>query len=439
MFGKRHGNGNSQHLVRGRRNDIGPAITSCYVYNVVATIRFLKPAGPPSGTSRLLDELKTCFDSESLNKFYAMVAFAKVAPLVKLEEHIKRWKAAKKQLNGIFGVDHLGTSVQALEFVLHYFDEAAIAHTDQPVTFHPKFYIFEGKDRAVVFCGSQNCTVGGLETNWEGGIKIELTLPADGDLFRQAKECWSELTPHLIRLTDASLVELQRQNLLLDETKVATRFGSGGRGGKAPVTSPKTLVIFPKPLLRPPSPLPRSLFSVKSKSKKKLPAPTTRTQRIHSFVPQAFLTQIRPHHNGEVFLSVTAAKQVPEFFAWPFKGSTTPKKASNPPYPQRVPDPVADLVIYAPSGSPAWSATHINLNTVYYASKSEIRMTMPLEVFKQAPDGSIMVMRIPEEDEGLDYKIEIYPPTSPQYPLYLAVCNIPLPGGGKTPRHIGWF
>lgn len=85
--------------------------------------------------------------------------------------------------------------------------------------------------------------------------------------------------------------------------------------------------------------------------------------------------QIKPHHNGEILLSVTAAMQNPSFFDWPFTGRTTPKKRGNPSYPQRV----------------------------------------------------------------VDYEITVHRPDSPDHGIWLARCNQRMPGGGRAARRFGWF
>ena len=155
---------------------------------------------------------------------------------------------------------------------------------------------------------------------------------------------------------------------------------------------------------------------------------------------QALVIQIVPHHNGEVFLSKGAANQNPAFFGWPFTGQTIPKKPENPSYPQRTPDPVVDLKVYDPSGKLVIRHATFNLNTVYYEKKSEIRITVPPDVVKAVPAGSVMVMRQAAEQQNLDYDVDIYVKGSPQYNEYLGVCNQTMPSGGKAKaRRFGWL
>src|SRR5205085_741534 len=115
----------------------------------------------------------------------------------------------------------------------------------------------------------------------------------------------------------------------------------------------------------------------------------------------AFVIQVIPHGNGEVFLSKRAADQDPGFFGLPFTGLTNPKKKTNPPYPQRDPDPVVDIFVYDAEGNLSLSKAGFGLNTVFYDSKSEIRVTLSPDLLRGIAARSIMVWR--RSTEGRDY------------------------------------
>ena len=147
--------------------------------------------------------------------------------------------------------------------------------------------------------------------------------------------------------------------------------------------------------------------------------------------------QIKPHRNGEIFLSVRAIKQHPEFFGWPFTGRTTPKKAGNPSYPQRVPDPIANIAVYGASPVPTLTLNRYALNTVYYERNREIRVTAA-PLVPVVPDYSIMILERSDID-GVDYEITIHRPDSPDHGTWLAGCEQLMPSGGRLPRRFGWF
>ena len=80
------------------------------------------------------------------------------------------------------------------------------------------------------------------------------------------------------------------------------------------------------------------------------------------------------------------------------------------------------------------------LNTVYYARKSEIRITVPADVVAAVTAYSLMVMQKPVGADAVDYELDIYLPGSPGYVQYIARCNKVMPSGGKLqPRRFGWL
>jgi len=406
-------------------------------------ISLLKPTDQPTGASRLIDELRRNLGSSDFHEMRMVVAFAKHGPLLRLEQDIARWKSLGKSIQAVFGIDQAGTSRQALDFALTHFNDTYIAHVGNGPfnpTFHPKIYLFLGPTRAVGYVGSNNLTVGGTETNLECGIRLDLSLPADDSVKAELLACWDDAVTASLPLNATLLSRLSATGMVLDENQMQ-------RGGsRSSVSSAAGGVVtgFPAMHIRPPSPIPAGSMRQRrapARPQKKAPAILTATVPILPSVgTQALIIQIAPHHNGEVFLSKGAANQNPAFFGWPFTGQTLPKKPTNPSYPQRTPDPVVDLKVYDSSGKIAIQHNPFNLNTVYYEKKSEIRITVPPDVVKAVPEGSVMVMRQAGEHQNLDYDIDIYVKKSSQYDEYLSVCNQTMPSGGKAePRRFGWL
>jgi hypothetical protein len=151
--------------------------------------------------------------------------------------------------------------------------------------------------------------------------------------------------------------------------------------------------------------------------------------------------EIIPHHNGEIFLSKTAADAFPAFFGMPYTGRTVPKVASNPGYPMRLPDPVVEWRLYDKKGK-LTHRSQFGLNTVLYEKKSEIRITVPPSLARAMPEYSVMLMwggssPLPAD---LDYVIEVFVPGSPDQRNWESAMNVTLPSGGKgRPRRLGWI
>ncbi|MEG0836015.1 MAG: hypothetical protein RR413_11280, partial [Christensenellaceae bacterium] len=126
-----------------------------------------------------------------------------------------------------------------------------------------------------------------------------------------------------------------------------------------------------------------------------------------------------PHYNGEVFLSKRAIDQNPVFFGFPFTGQTNPKKATNASYPQREPDPIVNIFIYDAAGNLEKTTNNYSLNTVFYKSKSEIRITISPDILSSVQEYSILVMTI-SNIVNCDYDLTIFNPGSTEYAQYLA-------------------
>lgn len=418
--------------------------------------RFVGPLDQPTGAFRLLDWMEANFRSGAYRDFRCLAAFAKIKPFYKLHDSIRLWNSLGKTSEAVLGVDHKGTSLQALQYALANFDAVYILHADY-ATFHPKLYIFSGPSGAAVYCGSGNFTSGGLETNFETGVIADYAFPADRDEFDKAMRCYTSLTAPpaacVTKLTLAVLDELNRRGLLLDETRAAPRSPrpAAGAAGAAPP-------LFGTLPMRPARPIPGSVMRAAASSAGIALPPVKTPGRSGAASParpaapvtipvvtDGLVIQVILHRNGEIFLSKIAANQNPGFFGFPFSGMTVPKKPGNPTYPQRVPDPVVNIRVYDGAGTLANAQYGYSLNTVFYTRKSEIRITVTPAILSAlhpsaaTADHPILVMRA-SSAPGCDYELDFFAPGSALYSSYLAVCNQQLPSGGKpVPKRMGWI
>lgn len=409
---------------------------------LVAAISLITPLDQPTGKRRLINELKANLSDDLYDEFRLVVAFAKSGPLLRLRPALTKWRKAGKKVRAIFGISMRGTSKQALALALELFDDTFVTREPR-VTFHPKMYLFSSKEHFRCFVGSGNLTVGGTETNFEAFVQIDAARPEEEQVAKPFVDAWRELLPakcpSTLRLTPQLIEEWTQEELLLDEAAPRQSPGADRRAGGAELATPRSALS-----IKPPSALPPGAVPKKAKAKV-APAPAQKPAAAVQAKPPVAATgiadvlaiQIKPHHNGEIFLSVTAALQSPAFFGWPFQGKTTPKKAGNPSYPQIEPDPIVNIAVYGANPQPMLVRLDYALNTVYYEKKSEIRITAsPLVGI--VPDYSVMIMRR-SEIAGVDYEMAIHRPDSPEYGLWLAACNQTMPGGGKQPRKFGWF
>ena len=400
-------------------------------------ISFISPLDQPVGGLRLLEGLRGGLTDARFEQLTIIVAYAKSGPLLRLQQELEGWKADGRRIRGIFGIDQLGTSREALGLALGLFDELYI--TQQPgITFHPKVYLFDGRAHSRGIIGSNNLTVGGTETNFETATVLDMNLPQDQSTHDQLQAMWSALLPAACPATTpvdaAAFQALVASGAVLGEREIQGRARTPGNRHTVPRTGLG---------VKPASPLPAKLMKKNAAATAAAAGPATAPAAAPAVVAPlqlstvGFAIQIKPHHNGEIFLSKTAALQDPGFFGWPFNGLTVPKKAGNPAYPQRIPDPVVNIDVFGTGTQPILSLRSYDLNTVYYSTKSEIRITAsPLVGI--VPDYSVMVMT-PGASAGIDYEIIIHRPDSPDFPLWLASCNQTMPSGGQQARQFGWF
>jgi hypothetical protein len=416
-------------------------------------ISLINPIDQPTGRIRLLGELRDGINDSRFNSLKAVVAFAKSGPLLRLQSAIALQRRSGFRIDAVIGIDQFGTSAQALKFALDNFETTYI--TREPGrTFHPKIYVFEGPLHARIYVGSNNLTVGGTETNFEASIRLDFSLPSDAAAFAPFRNLWDELMPPgcpaTMALTTSTLADLISDGTVPDEREMRKTAVAPGVGGTSPARPPRSgLAVVP------PSALPAKKATGAAKKTSSAitgsaavvpaapaptapsPAPTAAAIPQSSSAAQALAIQIKPHHNGEIFLSVTAALQYPSFFRFPFNGSTTPKIPGNPSYPQLTPDPIVNITVFGASITPALILSSYPLNTVYYAKKSEIRVTAS-PLVGVVPDYSVMIIS-QGSAPGIDYEIIVHTPSSPDYASWVATCNQQMPGGGSTPRRFGWI
>lgn len=399
--------------------------------------KFISPMDQPEKKFRLIDWLDSCFQNSDFDHFLCAVAFAKISPFYKLNDAITGWQSKGNDSVAVFGIDHQGTSYQALDYCLGVFSMVKIIHASYS-TFHPKLFIFYGEHKAEVYCGSSNFTSGGLETNFECGLITTFSLPQDSPAFSEYLDGFQNIckAPYCKTLDRALLETLADRKVLLDEAK---RYSKSRRISKKGISLAD---YFPPYYAKPARRIPSKLLAKKRNNKPNKLTNKATSQSSSPIISKGFVIQVNPHKNGEIFLSKKAIDQNPSFFGYPFTGKTTPKKANNDSYPQREPDPIVNIFVFDKSGSLCSQELLYPLNTIFYSKRSEIRITITpsilnnLQNFSQYP---ILVMQ-ESDDPACDYDLLFYAEGSSKYNDYLSLCDQALPpGGNKISRKMGWF
>lgn len=318
--------------------------------------------------------------------------------------------------------------------------------------FHPKTYAFSNDTHVAFATGSGNLTEGGLFVNHEATVVTTFARGGANSAleaqFDEALSAWLTHSAWCLEVTPSLIGDLHNrgdlpseaaQRILNRAAAGARRAGAGGAGGVNPFgASPK----LPRPAASalpsglPPAPITPVPSATAITVTSTTPPPPIAPAPVSPNASQFFI-EVRPHHNGEIFLSYNAIADNPAFFGHPFPGWTTPKQAHNAPYPQLDPDPVVEIIIYDTAGQVVrHKATH-PLNVVDYKPKHEIRVTVPDGLHAYIPTMSTLAMT-KDPAPGLDYRLEFYPPSAVPANIAARLTNSLPSGGQPVARRYGW-
>ncbi len=115
-------------------------------------------------------------------------AFAGLQTALRFREIISELRDSGTVIKIILGIDLGGTSQEVLREVLSWrVDSVVVKHRVPGHTFHPKIYLFEWGDSAIIIIGSNNITEGGFFSNYEGSVLITYDLPSDRVMYDGAQ------------------------------------------------------------------------------------------------------------------------------------------------------------------------------------------------------------------------------------------------------------
>lgn len=159
----------------------------------------------------LAEELIRGLNSEEFSCFKCLVAFASPSGVSGLTPHILKSKKHIDTYQIIVGLDNFGTSKEALEELLLWEVKSYVYHSRSHNIFHPKIYLFEGKENSMVIVGSNNLTEFGLVKNIEGAIMVKYTQNEENKVIKEIKNYFQNLLDN----TDVNLKILTQE--LIDD------------------------------------------------------------------------------------------------------------------------------------------------------------------------------------------------------------------------------
>ncbi len=134
-------------------------------------------------TGQLGNRLIELLASSDYHTFNIAVAFAKNSGVLRIKNSLETFRERGGKINIFVGVDLGGTSYEALLALLRHSDSLNVVHLERGQTFHVKIYQFLGKEKGLINIGSHNLTGGGLWTNLESSMFLDV----DGSSEKETK------------------------------------------------------------------------------------------------------------------------------------------------------------------------------------------------------------------------------------------------------------
>lgn len=184
---------------------------------------------------RVADDISELIAQGHWTELHVAVAWAKRSGLERLRPALTEFRRSGGRSAIVIGIDEGGATVQGLRSARDLVDEVHVFHEPGSRTFHPKVYLLCNDGAAAALIGSSNFTAGGLYSNYEACVLIELDLAdrGDADLYSQLRDWLKGLydEPELcLELTAERLEELYRDN----RYRVGDEDRRGERGGAPP-------------------------------------------------------------------------------------------------------------------------------------------------------------------------------------------------------------
>jgi len=381
----------------------------------------------PFGEQTLGELLKAALSGEigNYHSFQAAVAFVKRSGVQHIQDELQEFIKRGGYVRMAVGVDYQGTSQEGLSDLLTTVGNGGnifINHDEGwYVSFHPKLYLFEGEDSALLIAGSGNLTEGGLYTNDEASLAcvLDLSVASDQAVLKEVKSvldtwCNEELETvnrldHLFlqSLLDSNYIKPEAESREGDaEAKAADR--ASRRTSDQPPATRKPLFGRGTARRRPPRRRPigkREPIAEEVSPAGGEPRGFVMTlMRTDVGVGQTTLGTSR--RSPEIFIPLTARNRHPEFWGWQSQFTEDPSKPGK--FDRRnVPMRVGGEVV--------------SVNMMTWPDKHDFRLRS--ETLRSAgQEGDIIRIERVDENLGFAYYVEIIPKGASEYEDYLAMC-----------------
>lgn len=404
----------------------------------------------PRASGRLGDFLNDGLNGDWTH-FRAAIAFVKQSGTQHVRTHLAAF-AVGKSVEIIVGIDHGGTSLEGLRDLLDATGASGkviVFHNRLWKTFHPKIYLFKSATRADLVVGSGNLTEGGIFSNYEAGLRLQLDLNIpDHSAILTAVETtldrWSDLTAGTALVLDEPLLlKLSALGMVPTEALAASEAADAQDAGDGAIPSPADDELSNPfaAVLEPGAPASAGSGNTAAGTPQTAPlttSPTSINGSATGFVMTLQTTDVgtgqttagTQRRSPEIFIPLKARDANPAFWDWP-GGFTTDPNWTGP-------------LDAAGRGKMDRANVRLRLGaetliaTIWYnPDKKDVRIRN--EALRQAGAvDDILRMERADPASGFDYYVEIVPQGTTQYPVYRALCTM-RPQSPNSKKRFGYY
>lgn len=371
--------------------------------------------------------------------FRAAIAFVKRSGVQHIRSELQEFLEQGGQAELVVGIDQSGSSWEGLTGLLEAVGENGkvwINKTSESyITFHPKVYMFESHDTALLIIGSGNLTEGGLYTNDEASLLYWLNLSneADNALFEEIRAYlrkWGDSEEgNALLLTSGLLTDLVETGLVPSEER-ALHEDEASQTVKKQASLPieKTANLFRRSITKRTAPRRRAVGRKPKQSTTHPEGAATLSPLRSDELTVGFVMTLQQTDVGmgqtstgtsrrspEIFIPLAARNFLPEFWGWPEKfveDSSRPGKFDRVLVKMRIGGEVVEV------------------NMMTWPVKHDFRLRS--EKLRSAGEqGDILRIEIPMQMTNFDYYVEIIPQHASDFDTYLQLCNNPVRNSQK--------
>ncbi len=401
-------------------------------------VRQVEIVRQPAHSRRLGDLLQERLAGDWTD-FRAALAFVKSSGTRHLAESLAAF-GRNGRIDIVVGIDHGGTSYEGLRDLMAAAGpdaRLAVFHNRLPYTFHPKVFLFKSRSSAEIFIGSGNLTEGGLFTNYEAGVRMDLDLDeSDQAAVLGAVEgmldTWANPASGTVSVLDENVLEMLRDSgLVPTEAELASESRKSPRqpSGFAPVTRG----LFAAQSEPGPPSVPSRQHRGRGELEEDKTAPEPVVGEAH-FAPSRFVMTLQQTDVGvgqtsagtarrspEIFVPLSARDANPGFWDWPAafeEDSTRPGKFGRKNVRTR------------------FAGRTVTINMMTWPDKHDFRLRCA--ALRDAGEiGDILKMEKVEPGLGYEYYVEIIPHGLQEHRKHFFHCSQVV--RGRSRKRFGYF